>query len=204
VLSNAADGGYVVQLANPAPASVYYLKVVSVGRNGTGYAGIYSLTADFTLPAMSGSSVLAGTLTEAQQPDFVTLSVPRSRVFNFTLTATSSDPSVETGLRVIIYNTGGQPVATLTVTAGQTNSGTIILAAGTYYVRFAAATRTGAPLPTVNYSLRGLLVSDPIDPYAPSDPTTPPPPPPDFTTEDQGDPFYTGLGLTDPWADPWL
>lgn len=41
------------------------------------------------------------------------------------------------------------------------------------------------------------------DPYLPTDPTDPPPPPPDFSTIDQGESFYLGLGLTDPWSDPW-
>jgi hypothetical protein len=204
VLASGADGRYVVQVPHPTQSSTYYLKVESVGRNGTGYTGNYELSADFRLPAIAPAEVMSGNLTDNQKTDYITMTVPKPSVFNFTLEATSADPSVESGLRLIIFATTGQPVATLTVDAGRTSSGTILLPAGTYYLQFSAATKAGCPLPNMSFRLRALLVSDPIDPYAPPDPTNPPPPPPDFLTVDQGDPFYIALGLTDPWTNPWL
>jgi hypothetical protein len=55
-------------------------------------------------------------------------------------------------------------VFTVVVAAGDTITRNVFLAAGKYTVRFAAATRSGAPLPLFLYGLRGLTLDNPIGP----------------------------------------
>lgn len=207
VLANGIDGRLVVQVANPVASRTYYLKVESVGRNGFGLTGNYTLAVDFTLAAVPMSTVATKTLTAARATDYTTFAVPEAKLFHFTLGATTTNTAVASGVRMIVYNASYQIVATFTADAGGTSSGAIFLNAGTYYIKFEAATKSGAPLSNLTYTLRTVVLSDPIDPYAPPDPTAlpplPPPPPPDYTTTTQSDPYYAALPLIDPWADPW-
>ena len=203
VQANGADGRVVIQVANPLPLQTYFVKVQSVGRNGQGLIGNYTVTVDFTLLAVNASTVTSSTLTNSRKQEYLTFNAPESRAYYFALDANSTDASVQSGLRMVIFGANGAVVATMTVDAGSTSTATILLPAGTYYLRFEAATTTGAALPNLNYKLRAVVVSDPIDPFAPPDPTLPPAPPPDYTTQNQGDPFYIALGLPTPWLDPW-
>jgi hypothetical protein len=172
-------------------------------------------------------------LTNADNEDYVTFVVPQSRVFHFTLDAATSNPTVISGLGMVIFDVNGNPLGKMITPAGTTSSSVMLLSAGTYYIKFEAATLNGDPLPDMTYSLKAMVVSDPIDPYAPPDPTSPPggisPPPPaspppasppaspppaspppasppatpPYVTLDQGDPFYIALGLLDLWTNPW-
>lgn len=204
VLANGTDGRLVIQVANPIASKVYSLKVQSVGRNGMGTTGDYSLSVDFTRPAVPMTTVAATTLTASRTIDYTTFAVPEAKVFHFTLNATTTDASVASGVRMIIYNANSHIIASFSTDAGTTSTGAVMLGSGTYYMRFEGATKTGVPLANLSYSLRTVVLSDPIDPYAPPDPTNPPPLPPDYTTNHQADPFYIALSLLNPWANPWL
>lgn len=204
VFANGSDGRLVIQVANPTPSAVYYLKVESVGRNGQGLTGDYTLSADFTQPPVTLSALASNDLTADQSTAYTTLSVARTKLYHFTLDATTTDDQTDSGMRMVIYDSNLNIVATLTTDAGTTSSGDILLGAGTYYVKFTAATKSGAALTNMTFNLATMVLSDPIDPYAPADPTSPPPPPtPDIVSSVPADPFYIGLPLTDPWANPW-
>ena len=103
---------------------------------------------------------------------------------------------------MIIYNAAGLIVATLTAEAGTTSTGLVFLNTGTYYLKFEAAALSGQVLPSLTYSLRAAVLSDPVDPYLPPDPTDPPLPPPDFVVEEEPGPIYDLLP-PDPWANIW-
>ncbi len=193
----------VVQIANPVASASYFVKVAGVGRNGLGLTGKYTLAVDFTQVAVAIITVATNTLTAARATDYTTLSVPEAKLFHFILKATTTNTSVASGVRMVVYNASYQIVATLTAEAGTTTSGAIFLNAGTYYIKYEAATKTGAALSNLTYTLHTVVLSDPIDPYAPPDPTNPPPPAPDYTVVPQPDPFYTSLPLIDPWGTPW-
>ncbi len=199
VLANDTDGHLVAQVMNPNPSKAYFLKVESAPRNGIGATGNYTLTVDFTQPAINLSTVAGNTLTASQTTDYTSLSVPEAKMFHFTLGATSTTATVTSGVRMVIYDANGVIVATMTAEAGTTTSGAIFLNQGTYTVKFKGATKTGVALTNLSYSLKTVVLSDPIDVY---DPTLPPPPPtsppPDFGTG-----TYTGPVLWDPWLDPW-
>lgn len=207
LLADGADGRVVVQVAHPVASGTYYLKVESVSRGAAGRTGAYTLLANFTQPAVSLAGVATDTLTAARAASYTTLSVAETKLFHFVLSATSSDPATVSGMRMIIYGSDFRVVATLTADAGATSSGAVLLSAGTYYVKFEAATRTGVALPPLTYTLRTAILSDPIDPFAPADPTLPAPAPAPadpFTVSQQADPIYLALPLFDPWATPWV
>jgi hypothetical protein len=207
IITNGDEGRYVVQISNVAANANYYLLVEAAGRNGLYLTGDYYATVTFSEPAMQLTDVRQGTLTQTRSQEHVTLTIAENRVFHFTLEAQSADPSVVSGVRMIIFNAAGNIVFTLTAEAGQRTSGTCLLQAGTYTVRFEAGTKYGEPLPQLTYRLKETIVSDPIDPF-PFDPTDPnqiPPPlsPPDFTMIINPDDYYNGQALLDPWSNPF-
>jgi hypothetical protein len=226
ILANGEDGRYVIQVPGIV-ASDYFIKVESVGRGGVGFAGNYTLKVDFSRAEVDLSGVVSGTLTESSRQSHITLKVPEAKVFHFVLDSFSSNPAVVSGLGMVIYSSNGAAVARMIVTSGTTTTAQIFLSSGTYYIKFEGATLTGEPLPDMTYALRTLIVSDPIDPFAPVDYTTlpgsppappppgspppppsppvmPSPPPPEYSTVDQGAEYYISLGLIDLWVNPWL
>ena len=140
-----------------------------------------------------------GTLTNARKQEHVSLVVAENQVHHLTLSAATPTGSAVSGVRAIVFDAAGQIVATLATEAGKTVSGQVLLTAGTYTVRFEAATKTGVALPTLSFAFKSTVVSDPIDVYGSDDPTEPPPV--RVTVKDDTDP--TDGGLTDPWTDPW-
>ena len=62
VQANGADGRVVIQVANPLPLQTYFVKVQSVGRNGQGLIGNYTVTVDYTLLAVNASTVMVATI----------------------------------------------------------------------------------------------------------------------------------------------
>jgi hypothetical protein len=201
VLASGADGRVVVQVANPAAGQNYFVKVQSVGRSGAGLTGDYTVAADFTRAAVSLGTVASGTLTAATSTAFRTFSVPEAKLMHFALGAATTS-SVGCGVRLIVYNAAGQIVATLTTNAGDTSTGVVFLNTGTYYLKFEAGAASGQVLPSLSYSLRAAVLSDPVDPYMPEDPNEPPPPPPDYEVREDTRPTYDDLP-PDPWANPW-
>lgn len=199
ILVNGTDGRYVLQLPDANGATEYFIKVQSV----LGVIGNYDLSINFTLPAIDVSEVASGALTTSQWQDCLTFTVTETSAFYFALDAASDDAT--NGVRMSLLVENGTVLSSMTANAGDTATGVMLISAGTYYIRFDAAS-THAPIPTLNYTLRTEVMSDPIDPYAPPDPNEPPavPPPPVFTVTDQGDPFYALLGLLDPYVRTWL
>jgi hypothetical protein len=202
VLAKGGDGRVVVQVANPAAGQTYFVKVQAVGRNGVGLTGDYTVAADFTRAAVSLGTVASGTLSAASSTAFRTFTVSEAKLMHFALDAATTS-SVGCGVRLIVYNAARQIVATLTTNAGDTSTGVVFLNTGTYYLKFEAAAVTGQVLPSLSYSLRAAVLSDPVDPYMPADPTAPPPPPPpDYEVEEEPRTRYDELP-PDPWANPW-
>jgi hypothetical protein len=201
VVVNGDGGRYVVQVPNVTAGNNYYVEVVPVGRNGSYYAGDYYLTADFREPQVTPDSLRQSTLTQTRTAEDVTLNVQENQFIQFTLTAQTANATVESGLRMIIYDANGNVVFTTTTEAGQVGSGTVFLLAGNYTVRYEAATRDGSALPNLTYTMTYIRLSFPIDPYPVNSGQSSPLPPPTVTV--YSDSFYTSLNLSDPWLTPW-
>src|SRR5262249_54685088 len=114
-------------------------------------------------------------------------------------------------VRMTVYDAQNRPVFSIRCVANAASgAGDVLLALGKYHIRIVAGTRTGSPLPTISYALRGMLRSDPIDPN-PSDPTlapagpnqSAPPADPYGTTEDPMDAYLGLVALGDPYSNPW-
>jgi hypothetical protein len=145
----------------------------------------------------------------ARNQDFHTLKVASTGLFHFELSGTSADPSVDTAVRLTIYDDAKTPVFTLRAAAGgELSAGDVLLGPGTFTLRVVAATRTRVPLPAFSYTLRGLVRTDPIGPN-PMDPTLIPSGPGGGSTDPYlttvlPDPAYLYfLSLTDPYSNPW-
>src|SRR5262249_37246788 len=104
------------------------------------------------------------------------------------------------------YDNHGDVVFTMVASAGDPVSRNVYLPKGNYTVRFAAATRSGSPLPPLAVTLRGTPLGDPIGPQT-SDPTADPAGGDLFDTSDCG--FWQALTnsgnvpLVDPYSDPY-
>jgi hypothetical protein len=202
VLVNGDGGRYVVQVSNVIPGNDYFIQVMPVGRNGSYLSGDYYLTASFRDPQLNEAGLRQGTLTQMRSAEDVTMTMQESQLVQFTLSAQTVDPTIASGLRMIIYDANGNIVFTVTAFPGQVGSGSVMLQAGTYTVRYEAATKDGEALPALTYNMSYVRLSHPIDPYAvDSGQQGNPPPPPKVTV--YSDIYYSSLGLSDPWLNPW-
>jgi hypothetical protein len=138
------------------------------GQNGG--TGAYQFTADFRSQAVVLNQLAANTLTAAASVDFTTLTINRSQVMYFALSAGAVPAGQQAGVRMAIFDANGHVVGTLFAKAGQTVTAPMYLAPGTYTVRVEALTPAGVTLPTLGYTLQGLTLTDPIDP-PPDDPS---------------------------------
>jgi hypothetical protein len=201
VLVNGDGGRYVLQVPNVTPGAEYYVLVRAVGRNGQLLSGSYYLTANFREPLLQMDALRQGTLTQARPQEHISLTIQESQVIQFSLSAETGTSTVVSGVRMILFNAAGQVVFTATAFPGKAGSGTAVLQAGNYTVRYEAATQDPvAALPDLNYNMQFKRVSDPIDPYlTPGGGGDGPP----LKIDVYSDGYYLSLGLTDPWLDPW-
>jgi hypothetical protein len=201
VLVNGDGGRYVLQVPDVTPGEQYYVLVRPVGRNGQLLSGNYYLTANFREPLLQMEGLRQGTLTQSRSQEHISLTIQESQVTQFTLSADTGGSTVVSGVRMILFNAAGQVVFTTTAVPGRAGTGTVVLQAGNYTVRYEAATQDGAsPLPDLTYDMQFKRLSDPIDPFPTPDGGGDAPPP---HVEVYSDGYYLSLGLTDPWLDPW-
>jgi hypothetical protein len=205
VVTNGDGGRYVIQ-ANVLPGMDYYVVVQAIGSNGQHLSGDYDVTVSFADPRVQLNSVRTGTLSDSRSQEFVTMTVGENRLYQFTLGGQTMDPDIASAVRMVVYDATGAVVFVLSTETGQSTSGTVLLHAGNYTVRFQAATTNSTSLPMTTYSFKEVVISDPIDPFT-INPLTPPSQistgPPDFSLTIYDDEYYASLQLPDPPADPW-
>jgi Matrixin len=205
VVTNGDGGRYLIQ-ANVLPGTDYYVVVQAVGRDGQYLSGDYDVAVSFTDPAVQLTSVRTGTLSASRSQEYVTLTVGENRLYQFTLEGQTTDPDIASAVRMVVYDASGLAIFTISADAGQRTSGAVLLHAGTYTVRFQAATMNGESLPAMGYTFKEVVISDPIDPFT-INPLTPPTQistgPPDFSVTIYDDEYYASLQLPDPPGDPW-
>ena len=176
ILAN-GQGSYILQVANAAPNQSYYVMVD--GQNGG--AGAYDMTADFQVPAIALQQMAGTTLTAAASTDYSQLTVYRSQVMYFALSAGTVPAGVNAGVQLGIFDANGNLVSSLFAKAGLTVTESVYLDPGQYTLRAQALTPAGVALPNLTYTLQGLTLTNPIDP-PPDDPSLggTPTPPPDY------------------------
>jgi hypothetical protein len=168
-------GTFTLQLTNVAVDANYYIRVAAYDPFGTHNVGNYSLSVDFSGTAPVQFNALgSGSLVDAARQQTQSMTVAQSRLFVFSLSADTNGSAIDSAVRMTIFDATGHSVFTQTALAGQAlTTGTVYLGAGNYAVVFNAATRAGAALPDLTYTLGKRVISDPIDAY-PLDPTTTP------------------------------
>ena len=156
------NGAYVVQVAKAATNQDYYVEVSAADPAGANNTGNYFLGVDFGPTATSLQTLSSGTITNADHQHLGTLTVNQGQLFHFTLSASTGGAAIESAIRMTIYDSNGAVVYSGVAHDGTTISTTLFLGAGTYTFRFAGGTRTGDPLPPINYVLNAVGLSDPI------------------------------------------
>ena len=180
------NGSYTVQVPNAGSKATYYIKVEAQAPESSRGIGNYFLGIDFGGKAITQDQFAAGTLTAAAKETTFKFTTCQTQLHHFVLSATSSNYAVQSAVRMTIYDSEGNVVATRVATAGDAVSFDVALAPGEYFVRFSAGTKDKTKtLPNLNFKLVGLVASDPIGPMMTDptcDPSSSPPPPSNSTT----------------------
>jgi hypothetical protein len=182
--------------------SDYYVRVVAASQAGEFQMTDYKLDISFDDSKIDLETIKNGDLSAANPVGFTSLNISASRQFLFSLGVNSQDTTIESGARLIIFDSAKNVVGTLTAESGQATTMTLFLMPGIYTIMITGGTKTGIPIPRLDYKVKMAVLNDPIDPYAPADPTVPPPPV--CSSQDNGSTYYASLGLIDPWNNPWL
>jgi hypothetical protein len=168
---NNGNGTFSVQLYGITAGAVYYIKVSAL-PGASHNAGNFSLAVQFNNDAATTFTQL-GTATLAQSTivGYKSLTVAQSQLVQFSLSASVGYSPVAAAVRMTVYDQNNNVVFTMVAFAGQPLSTSFaFLTAGTYTVRFNAATQTGFYLPALTWALAARTLSDPQDPV-PIDPT---------------------------------
>ena len=206
-------GSITLQVQNVSDTSKYVIKVSAADPAGTHAVGGYFLGAEFRAAPLALDAFVSGTLDASRPMALQTLNITSSRLLHFDLSGTAGALPANTALRMTLFDQSMKPVFVLTHHgASDSTADDVLLAPGTYVARFVAATRSGAPLPKLTYSLKGAVRGDligpsPIDttlnPVAPA-PTPPPPPAIYVWTTTNISLYNTYISLTDPYGNPWF
>jgi hypothetical protein len=199
------NGAYVVQVASTASNQDYYVEVSAANPAGANNTGNYFLGVDYSANATSLQTLTSGTLTAADPQQLGTLTVNQSQLFHFTLSASTGGAAIESAIRMTIYDANGNAVYSGVAHDGETISTTVFLGAGTYTFRFVGGTRTGDPLPPINYVLNAVGLSDPIGTGTTSSTTSSSSSSSSSTLTSTYVPYgvYVFLGLVDPYGNPY-
>ncbi len=199
---NNGDGTYTVQLAGVAAGADYYVEVSALDGAAQN-VGSFSLAAQFNnAEATTFSHLASATLSAATFVGYKSLTVEQSQLVQFSLSADIGAPTVNSAVRMTIYDEFNNEVTTMVAYAGQPlSTDFVFLSAGTYTVRFNAATQTGELLPDLAWTLEARRINDPIGPV-PIDPTQSPTGGTGITINESTGGTATLLPIIDPYSNP--
>src|SRR5207245_1129836 len=118
--------------------------------------GRYFLGVDTTIQQVAFNNVAQTTLSggSARQSVYGSLTTTGTQDLHFKLNVSTATPNANVAVRMTIYDGNGKVVGTLAARNGDTVTITLLLTAGKYTIRFAAATSDGSALPDVNVNLQ--------------------------------------------------
>jgi hypothetical protein len=192
ILSNEATG-YVVQVTNPVANAPYYVAVThDAFAADCQDKGTYRLVVNYTNTPIVLQTLVVGDLSANNTVDVVSMVSTEVQLYHFVLSVDTGGTAPGIVVVMQLYDATGTLVASLVCQDGNTVSADVMLKQGVYAARFIAVSQDGAVIPTTDYSLMGLNLSDPIDPIAinPTDPSLTPPAP-TGTTPPSPDPTLT-------------
>jgi hypothetical protein len=141
----------------------------------TNIQALYGASAPNASTAASAAlqQLAAGNVSASTPQDFRTLTINRSQVMYFSLTAGSVPAGVQAGVRMAIFDGNGHAVSTLFARAGQTVSASVYLDLGAYTIRFEDLSPSGTNPPPLGYTLQGITLTDPLSTVLPDGTTNP-------------------------------
>ena len=152
--------------------AVYYVQVGALAGSSQN-VGNYCLAVQFNNDAATTfTQVSSSTLSQSAVVGYQSLAVGQAGLVQLNLSADTGTALVNAAVRMTIYDQNNNQVFSLVAYSGQPLSTIFVfLEAGTYTVRFNAATRSGANLPDLAWVLQARRLSDPMDPVV-IDPTS--------------------------------
>jgi hypothetical protein len=168
VLADSA-GSFILQLADAAPDTSYYVEVVPRAGSTT-FPVNYTLEVEMDTSTPLSSAVLgSNTLKSGSSTNAATLTMNQNGLFDFELAAQTVNAASTPVVTLNVYDSIGNLVLTLsTASGGAPASAVVFLQAGIYTLDYS----TSGPRAPVNYWLGGRLLSDGIGPYYTGDLTT--------------------------------
>lgn len=162
------NGEHALQVSGVQPGQVFFVRVLAENAGDAYDLGNYQMMARFDQPAVPLPILGSGTLTSASQTSRRQehgLYVAETQMFHLALSANTTATRENAQVWVTIYDQIGNPVFRTLTVPGQTRSAkSVILRPGSYTIFVSLATAAGAGLQSLNYSLKGTGITDPIGP----------------------------------------
>lgn len=173
ILAN-GGGEVVVQVGGIESNHNYFVEVAADDPLGPFKVGNYQLTASFRDQAAAFQTFAVGTVPADTTQTEHTLYVAQPQLFHFLLQSQGMPTTGPIAIVATIYDAAGNTVFRLADPVGSTESqGAVLLATGTYKVRFSAISLNGVVSEPIDYKLSGIGISDPFA-SDPNDQTTNP------------------------------
>lgn len=165
-LLNNGDGNYVVQVRNPVPGSVYYVKVSEEALSNSTTSAVFNIQAIFNDQAIEMDTITQRSI-DASSPRVVeTFVAPDTRVYHWLLSANSSDPgNLAGGVTLTVLDASGQVYQTINAPNGQGAGIDLLLNAGSYTLVFTPLNGGAVPASPLMFTLSGFAVSDLMKPF---------------------------------------
>jgi hypothetical protein len=169
------DGTFTIQVPDAIPGNVYYIEVLAQNSTGPNNIGNYSLSVDFRTPVVHMIILATGALQDSATDNSASptsfadleldLKVPMTIQFVLSVwtdpSAATSTPAPDEAVQMTIKDSLGNIVAQLTTLAGQSQSVTMILPAGTYYITLTNMEQTSGE-PALYFELDAVILTQPL------------------------------------------
>ncbi|TWT95428.1 hypothetical protein Pla108_35760 [Botrimarina colliarenosi] len=174
------SGQLIVQATEIDPGKDYFVRVEAADGSGAFTEGNYDLRVTFGADAVVLETTASGAVGGSVGVASHTLYVGRPQLFHFALEAGDALVSGPAAVVAIVRDGLGQVITRVAAPPGETRTApAVLLDPGEHTVEFFAVSLGGVPLPSVAYTLRAQVLSDPFvgdpddptgNPFACSDP----------------------------------
>lgn len=194
-------GFFSVRIANAQSDQIYFVKISALAPTGRHATGNYFLGVNFSPTTLVPvKTYAAGALTPAVPTQVQTVTFGRATAVQFILNANAAASAGAAQIQMLIFDAAGKEVFRLIANANEPSStGVAYLNAGTYLVRYVAVAKDGRLSATLNFSLKGIILNDPIGPEPVAGSTPPPEGDPSTWTELD----YLALAILYGYVDPY-
>jgi hypothetical protein len=170
------DGTFTIQVPDAVPGNAYYIQVLAQNPTGPNNIGNYSLSVDFRTPVVHMIILATGALQDSATDNSASptsyadleldLKVPMTIQFVLSVwtdpsASTTSAPTPDQAVMMTITDSSGNVVAQLTTLVGQSQSVTLILPAGTYYITLQNMEQTAGE-PALYFELDAIILTQPL------------------------------------------